>query len=421
MTEFDNDLLRYALIHLKAGEVGPARNYLERALMAADDWDTKVRANFAMSQLAETPEEARHYLEQTLAFDPAHAEARKQLAILDGKLKADDIVDPDALPAQSTVTRSVQADRFTCPKCGGRMTYAPDGRSLTCEYCSRSNTLEAALADQAEQDFILAMATGKGHRKPVAMQTFHCKGCGADFLLGPTEKSVICSYCGSAHVVRGEDRELVEPDRVIPMAITQREAAERLVKWVEKYGIQPQGKVKAPRGIYLPVWTFDISGNVPWKGYVYRGKLRIDASGDQVFAFDDIPVPAVSRWKGLLHATLGGFHFPASAAYDARYLAGWPAEVYDRAMSDASLDARQSAVKMVRCSIAGQVGKVLGLTYSTTGLTVLSFKLVLTPLWVTKIQIAERKITVLINGATGAVDGDVPARGVIDWLEGLFA
>src|SRR5687767_5339322 len=261
-SDYDNSLLREAILNIKAKEYQAARRYLERALELADDLDTRVRANFYMSQIVDDPLEKRKYLEDTLAYNPSHAEARKALAILDGKLKQEELVDADHLPEQSSKTQTARADRFTCPKCGSRMVFDGDGRSLVCEFCGREEGLSAnPPAD--EQDFILAMATGLGQRKPVAMQTFNCKSCGANFLLPPQVISETCSYCGSVYVLAGT-RELLEPDSIIPMAFDQREAAVRLVRWVQKHEITPEGKVQAPRGLYLPVWTFDIMGAAPW-------------------------------------------------------------------------------------------------------------------------------------------------------------
>ena len=133
---------------------------------------------------------------------------------------------PEALPAQSTETQRARADRFTCPKCGARMVFDGDGRTLICEHCARSQGLNNS-APEFEQDFILAMATGKGHRKPVAMKTFNCQGCGAQFLLPPEKISSVCAYCGSPHVVVGT-QDLVEPDAIIPMAFDQHQAIRRI-------------------------------------------------------------------------------------------------------------------------------------------------------------------------------------------------
>ncbi|MFO7585961.1 MAG: hypothetical protein R6W69_14630 [Anaerolineales bacterium] len=418
-SQYDNEMVRMGIIHFKSGEFPAARRYFERALEVADDNDTRFKANLYLSRLLDDPAQKRRHLESALAIEPTHGEARRELAILDGKLKPDEIIDPNALAAQSANPRAVSADRFTCPNCGGRMVFDADGRTLICEYCARNQSMTTGTVEE-EQDFIVAMATGKGHRKPVAMQTFHCQGCGADFLLPPTAKSATCSYCASTHVIRGDARELVEPDAIVPMGFDQREAVRRLVAWVEQNKIEPQGKVQPPRGVYLPVWTFDIVGNIPWKGMVYRNKRYHPVSGIHPVLLNDVGLPAVRRMAELMSRLLPEFDLPNAPAYDPRYLAGWPAEVYERTMSEASLDARQQAVGRVKQQIQSQQSGVTDLSYDTTGISILSFKLVFVPVWTTSYMVEGQRYAVIINGASGEVHGETPERGILDWLGNLF-
>lgn len=417
-SDYDNELLRYGIACFKSGDFETAHNYIERALDSADDYETRAKAYFYLSELTDEPKAKRNYLEEVLALDITHAAARRSLAILDGKLKIEDIVDPDHMPAPAAGTVNASADRFTCPKCGGRMVYAPDGVALVCEYCQRTQSLKnGKIAD--EQDFFVAMASGKGHRKPVAMQTCQCQGCGAEFILGAQEMSATCAYCGSAHVVR-QSRELAAPDSILPLGFDQRESARRLVAWVEKHKIEPEGKVEVPHALYLPVWTFDVMGNIPWNGSVYRNKRLVPVSGTEVKNFNDIIVPASHKLTSLLEKLLPEFNFSVVAPYDPRFLAGWPAEVYDMSMSEASLEARSQAVEQVRQSIRAEYGHVMGLSYSTTGLSVTSFKLVLVPVWVTEYASGGKSYRVVINGMTGAVHGETPNYGLLDWLGELF-
>ncbi len=417
-SEYDNDLVRQAFICIKSKEYDTARRYLERALETADDWDTRVRANYYMSLICDDPAEKRKYLEETLAIEPTHPEARRALAILDGKLKPDQIVDADNLPAASTGTQTAQADRFTCPKCGGRMVYTPDGRSLICESCSRQQVLSGN-APQKEQDFFLAMATGKGQRKPVAMRTFHCQGCGAQFLLPPQVISETCSYCGSVHVVR-ETHDLIEPDTIVPMALDQQKAEAQLAKWGEKHRIKPQEKVPPPRGFYLPLWSFDIMGEIPWKGRIYRNKRYQDISGDQSVAFNDISVPATSKLADMLPKLAADFDLSQAPAYDERYLAGWPAEVYQRPMADASLDARATAVERIRKTIYASFGNVEDLSYTSTNIFVSSFKMTLVPLWLTTYRFEDHDYRIVVNGQNGRVHGETSAHGILGFIGNLL-
>jgi len=117
--DYGKELLRSGIIEAKAGHREAARRYLDRAVYASQDHDVMAEAWFWMSQVLDEAVEKHKALENCLAHDLQHAPARKALAILDGKLKADEIINPDQLPPVPEGLRAADAQRFVCPKCGG--------------------------------------------------------------------------------------------------------------------------------------------------------------------------------------------------------------------------------------------------------------------------------------------------------------
>ena len=409
--QHDNELVQEAYINLKTGDRAAARRYAERALLTVDDVETRVKASFILSQVTDDPKEKRDLLETVLAYDRTHAEARRALAILDGKLKPEDIVDADNLPAQST--EQARADRFTCPKCGARRVFAPDGHSLLCENCGYNDSL-AMDGEADESDFFTAMATAKGHRKPVAMQIFHCKGCGAEFILALGVISATCAYCDSPHVVRlGQSRELIEPEGVIPHAFTQKQAIQLLVKWVEQNKLKPGRKVDFPRGVYLPLWTFDLGGAIRYSGnmvetdddpFGQRQRRVVRMTDEYPVLVNDWPIPASQKIVARFARLLPTFDLTAVKPYDPRYLADWPAEVYDISMSNASLEARSQVFAQYRERLPSeQLSQLTNINLSSAGMAIESFKLVLLPVWMTEIPLDGKTLPLLINGQNGKI------------------
>jgi len=409
--QHDNELVHEAYINLKTGDRAAARRYAERALLTVDDVETRVKASFILSQVTDDPKEKRDLLETVLAYDRTHAEARRALAILDGKLKPEDIVDADNLPAQST--EQARADRFTCPKCGARRVFAPDGHSLLCENCGYNDSL-AMDGEADESDFFTAMATAKGHRKPVAMQVFHCQGCGAEFILALGVISATCAYCDSPHVVRlGQSRELIEPEGVIPHAFTQKQAIQLLVKWVEQNKLKPGRKVDFPRGVYLPLWTFDLGGAIRYSGnmvetdddpFGQRQRRVVRMTDEYPVLVNDWPIPASQKIVARFARLLPTFDLTAVKPYDPRYLADWPAEVYDISMSNASLEARSQVFAQYRERLPSeQLSQLTNINLSSAGMAIESFKLVLLPVWMTEIPLDGKTLPLLINGQNGKI------------------
>ncbi len=438
--DYSRDLLRSGIIEMKAGNRDTARRYIDRALYMSGDHDVLAEGWYCMSQLTDDPAEKRRALENCLTHDLRHARARRDLAILDGKLKPDEIIDPEA-PLPSTVdARDSDAQRFMCPKCGGRMHYAPDGQSLVCDYCARNQPVKATATYEKrpeQQDFLLAMATARGHGKPLAEQVLQCQGCGAEFILPPSQLSIACPYCGSPHVISFEKSDgLVAPDGIIPHAFDRARASGILDAWLEKSGLASSCVSQPPRALYLPLWAFDIGGAIDYVGETEEPEdmgfgrraprlIRITDSYPAMLA--RIPIPASRKLSAPFIHLLSTFDLKSMQPYDPRYLADWPAELYDIPMADASLDARSQGYAMLKRDMAARLTPVRLISASSAKLTIESFELDLLPVWVSEVTPTPRSAPqlVLINGQNGDVHGDLAAKPThagkrLSWLADLL-
>ncbi len=435
--DYSRELLRKGILELKAGNREGARRYIDRALYMSSDHAVMAEGWYWMSKLAETPAEKRSALENCLAIDLQHARARRDLAILDGKLKPDEIVNPDALREVVAGPQKAAAQRFMCPKCGGRMTFSPDGKSLVCEYCLRSQGLNPGHAAPGEKDFIVAMATARGHERPLAEQVFHCEGCGARFILPPGRLSVTCAYCTSPHVVLVEKApNLLAPDAILPHAFDQGRATDILVNWIAGLGPRnaPETKLERPRGLYLPLWTFDFGGGIDYTadvladegdGLPARSSRMVRMTDRYPVMLGNVPIPASRKPSAPFVRLIPSFDLRGLQPYDPRYLADWPAELYDVSMADASLDAREHVVARFRRELPNLVAMSHLVSLFSSNLTIESFRLNLLPVWTTEMQFYGRGSLILINGQNGTVQADVlptPARsksGLLEWLGDL--
>ena len=420
MEDYSKELLRSGIIEAKAGSKEAARRYLDRAIYMTGSHDVLAESWFWMSEVTSEPVEKRKALENCLSHDLRHSRARRALAILDGKLKADEVINPDKLSATPDGMRQSDAQRFMCPKCGGRMSFAPDGQGLVCEYCTRNHTLEAGTQEAAEKDFIIAMATARGHGKSLQEQVFHCKGCGAEFILPPKQISSSCVYCDSPHVVSLEKtKDLLAPDGIIPHVFNQKRAVKLLIDWVEGNGIKPEKKVELPRGLYLPLWTFDVGGAIDYTYEIVKARKNdfrnmglareepVRFSDQYPIMVNDLPLPASRKPSAVFLKLIDSFDMKSIKPYDAQFLADWPAEIYDVPMADASLDARSQTYKKYKRNLPHLINNANIVHTSSANLVIDSFKLNLLPVWMTELPFDGRKHLVLINGQNGVVSSDV--------------
>jgi hypothetical protein len=72
-----------------------AYKYLERYLYQDPPLKEQIDAMYYLSLVSPTEAEQRDWIEKILTMDPTEGRARRQLAILNGELQSEKIVDPD--------------------------------------------------------------------------------------------------------------------------------------------------------------------------------------------------------------------------------------------------------------------------------------------------------------------------------------
>ncbi len=424
MSDTSRDLLVRGIAAAKNGEMREAQFYLDWLLRIEPSMEERKEAWFWLSKACNDPAEKRKYLEEILVNDLWDSRARRELAILDGKLKESDIIDPDRLPAQQTGEQAARADRFTCPQCGGRMTFTPSGQSLTCEYCDsqQRRTLKQQVPAEADgADFIIGLATARGHLRPAVVHTIVCSGCGATMILPAHQISQNCPYCQSSYVLNQQaTTETIEPDRVIPFHVSEAQVKLVLRGWFAQQKFEQPTRVARGQGVYLPIWLFNLGGHVRASYQLQTDREEWTDMEDSIpVLLQDVLVPGTRRFSEPVNPVFQSFDLDELVLFDQSYLADWLAETYQVTMSDASLDARQQAFSMEKERfILGLQGSYRGLRFSSAGMLVESYQFALLPVWVTAYKVGQVVYTVAVNGQNGKVFAEKPKPD--GWLGKIF-
>ncbi|MDJ0757689.1 MAG: hypothetical protein QNJ45_29410 [Ardenticatenaceae bacterium] len=422
------------------GKIPVARSYFEQVILKTGDHEEEMEAWLGLATLVEDPAEKRLCLEAVLAINPANGPARKELALLDGR------IDPQLLEKNSSAAApdapvTAHSKQMTCPQCTGAMRFEPEQQLMVCPFCHHTEDASAKINLQKdeqfgqgalEQDFDAAIHTVRGDARPVQMRLMQCQGCGTEFVLGAATLSVTCPYCSSVYVTEAaETIELIPPQGVIPFALTQDDAKQAVVRWFKERRITRQdiSRVSPMSGMYIPVWTFDIGGEVQWHGKVMRGDQRsgqfksVPAFNSKYIFFNDYAVVAMSHQNALIHELIKGYDFDQIVPYDPRLLADWPAERYTVALSDASNQARSRITKQIRRLPHGLAGgdklDEKSIRCDTRSIIIESYKLLLLPVWTFHYLRKDRQFDLLINGQTGEVDGQ-DDKGMVAKLKRWF-
>jgi hypothetical protein len=414
----------------KSGEKAEARRYLERVLSLYPPEEERMEALYWLAEVSDDPKEQRGYLEEILANNLGDARARRKMAILDGRLKVEEIVDPDRMPAASGASAAEGskggARSFTCPKCGARMVYAPDGMTLTCEYCQAREQIQSRPSGGEADDFIVAMATAKAQRKPVQTRAIACRGCGSNFLLPPHIITQTCPYCATPYALEQvEVRQLDAPDGILPFTIDEKRAKQALRDWFLRSKPEQPPKVARGLGVYLPAWLFDVGGQINWTGQIYKEKRTIPVSGARVVGEYGLLVPATKRLGPDLRPAFWQFDLSVIQPFDLRFLADWMAETFTITAADAALEVRQQAQEKLKRQIQTEEidQAVQNFNMRTANMLVESYRLVLLPVWLASYTLGDdpRRFELLINGQTAEVLGQKPDRGLTGWVKSLLS
>ena len=424
----------------QARDKAEARFYLEWVLRSSDaESDQKTTAWLWLSEVEDNPQKKRDCLENVLAFDPANGPARRGLAILDGRLKTEDIIDPNKpiAPVTPDVAPSpAGVRRYACPKCGGRMSYDATRHSLTCEYCGNHLFEYQALQQGAlitEQDFTATLPTAKAYRWELPTErVLKCEACGATFALPRRQVSGTCPFCGSNHVVIATTDELIQPEAVVPFQFDADAAVKLIRAWLDQQKYRPddldeRAAIAKPRGVYLPVWTFDLGGTMNWRVLIgeQHGKQTVWVPRSEVYLVyhDDLLIAATHSLSQDLLNDLLDYDTKALVPYSTDLLADYAAEIYQIPLSAASLVARQRALKIGQAhvqdiTLAGENYKDFFM--NTGGMIIESYKLVLLPVWMSMYHYKKENYAVAVNGQSGVVSGQIPRSGFQKALAGLF-
>jgi len=332
----------------------------------------------------------------------------------------------------------IAREKFACPACGGEAVWNPAKGRLVCPFCGTESPAElAADGVLVEHDLGAALRAIPDAARgfAAASRQVCCQSCNAISVLDPSRQAQNCAFCGSAQLVPYEETKAAfRPESVLPLKISETNARDGIRAWYGKLWLAPsalkrRAMTDTVRGIYLPYWTFDAQADAQWTAeaghyyyttetYVENGQTRSrqvqhvrwePAAGRLSHFFDDDLVCAsVGVHPGLIR---GIEPFPTKdlKPYDASYVSGWIVERYQIDIVGAAQRARAAMDGKLQAMCAQQVpgdtfrNLVVRSTYSRQ-----TFKHILAPVWLLTYNYGARGFQCVMNGVTGAIQGEYP-------------
>lgn len=308
---------------------------------------------------------------------------------------------------------------YRCKDCGGNVVYSVEKKKMVCESCGNEETQEKILQE-----------------KPHI-----CNNCGAEIEADKIDLSLKCPYCGTYVIFEDRMEEEYEPNLVLPFAIDKYKALEFLREKFSKHVFLPKdfcsvSTIESMEGLYVPFWMYDLHTHVYFDGEA--DKIRTWVEGDYDCTeirtyrilrdfdvdYDKIPVDASKAMPDKMMDLLEPYKYGEMGDFDAKYLSGFQAEIYDEDKNTLLSRAKEKADKYSEKYVASynvgydNVRPTINDKRSTEKESFYSFL----PVWRYVYRYGGKNYEFYVNGQTGKAVGEAPTSMVrlITWFIAIF-
>jgi DNA-directed RNA polymerase subunit RPC12/RpoP len=329
--------------------------------------------------------------------------------------------------------------KLVCEQCGAVLSYQQGTSQLTCQYCGHSNPIAEHPIEIVENDLRAALDRGLAQAPQEETSTVKCQSCAAEFTFDPNRHAGACPFCGQSIVTDTGTHRQIKPAALLPFVVEQRDARERVRKWLGALWFAPSSLKRFARtegrlsGMYLPYWTYDSRTRTAYsgqRGTVYHEPVQMrtvvdgkpvvqtrmvqkvrwrSVSGRVARDFDDVLVLASRSLPTWLTDRLEPWDLQDLKAYAPEYVAGFQSEAYQVPLDEgfAVADDKMHAVIAgdVKADIGGDVQRIGRMEVEHQGP---SFKHVLLPVWLGAFRHGGKVYRLCVNGRTGEVQGERP-------------
>lgn len=343
---------------------------------------------------------------------------------------------PEAAPAGPV---KLEDHRFPCPACGAPMRFRPGTTALRCPHCGHEEPIPDARGGIPELDLRGAAEKAVPAVEMEDLRVVRCESCGAEVEFDADIHAKVCPFCAAPIVTDTGVRRYIKPQAQLPFLLTEDEARQAMNRWLGRLWFAPSNlrayarAGRAMDGIYVPYWTYDAETRTRYSGQ--RGKVHYEshpvrvrvngrtqtqtqqvarvrwypAQGAVARNFDDVLVLGSNSLPKRYTDAIAPWDLSALSAYEPRFLAGFRAEGYSVPVEQAYGEAKEIMDEVIRQDIRRDIGgdrQRIGAMETSVG--ALTFKHVLLPVWVAAYRYHGKSYRFVVNGRTGAVEGERP-------------
>lgn len=297
-------------------------------------------------------------------------------------------------------------------------------RDFNPEYGAESTWVQGMANTQAELK--MGHRDVSSSRRYMEMKIYHCNNCGADLMVGSTQASTVCNYCGSPSIVYDRVSQEEQPDKIIPFKLTQEQALEALrTKFTKGHYIPPSIKkltVESMHGIYIPYWLFTTYARK-------KARVKVGHDGhtdicyrDMECTYHNIPLDGSLRLNNEMSHRLQPWDMKELRDFDVSYLSGFYADTYDVPSATFERAVKSRSMEYINSELFQTISSA---SYMDTDMgRIANFKeygveedydlrdvtYALLPAYFVNIQYKAGTVLVIVNGQTGKVIVALPTE-----------
>lgn len=337
---------------------------------------------------------------------------------------------------------------YQCLTCGATLYWDETKQKLTCRYCDsefdvsdfEDKTKEPIETQQAEP--VVSYSAPEINYKPapvypeyaisqpsqeeVKYVIYACTNCGGEIIATETTMATICPYCGEAVNITSKSVGDFRPELIIPFKITKQQSIDIYKKYIEKIKFLPKtftkdNVIEKIQGMYIPYQLHTIKafthhnlqGTITQSHRRGDDKVTITEKYDlRLFAeslFSRFPTDASRQTKNSIVEKIEDFDYRAITKFNPAYMAGYVADQKDDDPDVLQERAMNNWNKMLNEKVLGNFSKYT-ITENNMEQNIESHteEYAMLPVWVLNIKSKNIVYTVMVNGQTGTIYGELP-------------
>jgi len=379
-------LLKKGIAAIQAGDLREGKRLLEQVLA---EEPRNEQAWLWLSAAVDDVEERKAYLRRALGINYGNEEAWRELLPL--------VTSPPASKVHGEPLPRTEGREVRCPGCDSNMRFSPRHQALVCQACGRVVDIPSDTSPPRSYPLAHLPATREAQEEWVGQQLFHCQDCGATAAFSSRRGSLVCPFCGSSALLKKPSGiPLIPPQAVIPFKLDEEGAEQALRQWLGSVPLRPEdlvsrASVERLHGVYIPYWIFDGLALVFWR----EGEVIQDTTEQ----YRNTAICASISLTTEMAQGVAPFDFDALVACRPAYLAGWPVEVYQIALADATSALR----RRIRQRAANLYGEIEMVRVIDT-----QWELALLPVYLGAYRYHGELYLFAVNGQTGRLFGQSP-------------